>query len=73
MIKDQVPVREIHDYNTGLKYEFSMKDTACQITKLEPNNMESITDGTHFGIKDPVQLFEFDSPTFQYIGAVNTC
>jgi hypothetical protein len=48
-----------------------MQNTACQITKLQPNDMESITDGTHFGIKDPAQLFAFDSPTFQYIGVVS--
>ncbi len=69
-IKDQGPVREIHDYSTGLKYEFSMKNTACQITKLEPNMVESVTDGANFAIKDPAQLFAFDSTTIQYIGVV---
>lgn len=72
--KNNSITREVHDFNTGLKYVTNEKTGECEIRKIGLNEdldgLDTTSSGTDIKLKDPTDFFSFDQEKFQFTGYV---
>lgn len=68
--KNNSYTREIHDYNTGLKYIFNQFTNGCEVKKitLSEDGIDAFTTGLDIKLKDPAMFFDYDLDNFQFTG-----
>jgi hypothetical protein len=69
LVKNNNPLTEVHDFNTGLRYVIDKFRGNCTLTVLDPEYFDSdASSGTSIKLKDPQAFFNLDGPDVQYTG-----
>ena len=63
-------INEIHDFNTGLKYDLDVTTANCTVSKLKlDDGPDSVVNGSMLRVRNPTEFFSFNED-YKYIGVV---
>lgn len=65
-----LPVHEVHDFRTGLRYLITLYKYNCSITALG-DGVDAASEGLGYRIRNPKEFFDLEGVPVQYVGPVS--